>query len=58
MSGEDVRSRPQAARREAFAAGRRPEADARGPGQPQGPRAVRTRGGAARPVVTTIEGGP
>jgi hypothetical protein len=46
--------RPQAARREAPAAGREPEAGAKGPGeQGWGPRELRSRGGAARPVENT-----
>lgn len=53
-----ARPRPEAARREAFAAGRKPEANAKGPGeQGWGPRELRSRGGAARPAAM-VEGGP
>jgi hypothetical protein len=59
MSLPSRASRPQAARREASAAGRTPEAGAKGPGeQGWGPRELRSRGGAARPVEMVIEGGP
>jgi len=48
--------RPEAARREAFARGRMPRANAKGPGQQGwGPRELRSRGGAARPVAM-VEG--